>query len=195
MSGSTKPSQANEEAFNRAVDEVADVTTRLLDSLVTSAPPKNREVEAAKLRERAAKRYAAADPLLLDGIPRRRVRDADRGAVLRADAQRPRRRTSSRSSPRAVTRPAGFRPFASNGESAFFHALNRGKRSAVLSPPVTRQLAEPRGRRHRERRPSAPPDSGPARHARAARVVLDHRAGHRSRRDARWTRACRRRWG
>ena len=60
VSGSTKPSQANEEAFNRAVDEVTDVTTRLLDSLVTSAPPKDREAEAAKLRERAAKRYAAA---------------------------------------------------------------------------------------------------------------------------------------
>ncbi|MGH2839063.1 MAG: DUF2277 domain-containing protein [Thermoleophilaceae bacterium] len=60
VSGSTKPSQANEEAFNRALDEVADVTARLLDSLVTNAAPKNREVEAAKLRERAAKRYAAA---------------------------------------------------------------------------------------------------------------------------------------
>ena len=60
VSGSTKPSLANEEAFDRAVDEVADITSRLLDSLVTNAPPKNREVEAAKLRERAAKRYAAA---------------------------------------------------------------------------------------------------------------------------------------
>ena len=60
VSGSTKPSQANEEAFKRAVDEVTDVTERLLDALVTKAPPKNREVEAAKLRERAAKRYAAA---------------------------------------------------------------------------------------------------------------------------------------
>ena len=60
VSGSTKPSQANEEYFNRAVDEVAEVTTRLLDALVTNAPPKHREVEAAKLRERAAKRYAAA---------------------------------------------------------------------------------------------------------------------------------------
>lgn len=60
VSGSTKPSRANEEAFNRAVDEVVDVTSRLLDSLVTNSPPKNREVEAAKLRERAAKRYAAA---------------------------------------------------------------------------------------------------------------------------------------
>jgi hypothetical protein len=60
VSGSTKPSQANAEAFERAVDEVAAVTTKLLDSLVTNAPPKNREVEAAKLRERAAQRYAAA---------------------------------------------------------------------------------------------------------------------------------------
>ena len=60
VSGSTKPSKANEDAFDRAVDGVAEVTSRLLDSLVTNAPPKNREVEATKLRERAAKRYAAA---------------------------------------------------------------------------------------------------------------------------------------
>ena len=60
ISGSTKPSQANAEAFERAVDEVAEVTARLLDSLVTNAPPKNREVEAAKHRERTAKRFAAA---------------------------------------------------------------------------------------------------------------------------------------
>jgi hypothetical protein len=60
VSGSTTPSKANEEAFDRALDEICVVTSRLLDSLVTTAPPKNREVEAAKLRERAAKRYAAA---------------------------------------------------------------------------------------------------------------------------------------
>ena len=60
VSGSTKPSQANAAAFEHAVDEVTRVTTELLDALVTNAPPKNREVEAAKLRERAAKRYAAA---------------------------------------------------------------------------------------------------------------------------------------
>ena len=60
VSGTTKPSQANAEAFERAVEEVAAATTRLLDSLVTAAPPKDREVEAAKARERAAKRYAAA---------------------------------------------------------------------------------------------------------------------------------------
>ena len=60
VSGSTKPSNANEEAFDRAVDEISEVTSRLHDSLVTNAPPKNREVEAAKLRERAVKRYAAA---------------------------------------------------------------------------------------------------------------------------------------
>jgi hypothetical protein len=59
ISGSTKPSQANAEAFARAVDEVAQATARLLGELVTSAPPKNREVEAAKRRERAAQRYAA----------------------------------------------------------------------------------------------------------------------------------------
>ncbi|HEY8466720.1 MAG TPA: DUF2277 domain-containing protein [Solirubrobacterales bacterium] len=60
ISGSTKPSKANEEAFHRAVDAVAAATQRLLDELVTKAPPKNREVEAAKLRARAAKRFAAA---------------------------------------------------------------------------------------------------------------------------------------
>ena len=60
VSGSTKPSQATAAAFEHAVDEVTRVTTELLDALVTNAPPKNREVEAAKLRERAAKRYAAA---------------------------------------------------------------------------------------------------------------------------------------
>ena len=59
VSGSTKPSQANAEAFDRAVGEVAEVTSRLLDDLVAAAPPKDRELEAAKRRERAAKRYAA----------------------------------------------------------------------------------------------------------------------------------------
>jgi hypothetical protein len=58
ISGSSKPSQANEEAFDRAVEEVAAVTRRLLDSLVTSAPPKDREVEAAKRRARSAARFA-----------------------------------------------------------------------------------------------------------------------------------------
>jgi hypothetical protein len=60
ISGSTKPSRANAEAFDRAVDDIAHVTARLLDELVTSAPPKDREVEAAKRRARAAERYAAA---------------------------------------------------------------------------------------------------------------------------------------
>jgi hypothetical protein len=59
ISGTTKPSQANAAAFNRAVDEVALATRSLLDSLVTSAAPKNREVEAAKRRARAAERFAA----------------------------------------------------------------------------------------------------------------------------------------
>ena len=60
ISGSTKPSRANAEAFERAVEEVTAVTQRLLDGLVTSAPPKDREVEAAKRRARAAERYATA---------------------------------------------------------------------------------------------------------------------------------------
>jgi hypothetical protein len=60
ISGYTKPSQANEEAFERAIEEVADASARLLDSLVTSAPPKDREVEAEKRKARSAQRYAAA---------------------------------------------------------------------------------------------------------------------------------------
>ena len=60
ISGSTKPSQANAEAFDRAVEEIADSTRALLDSLVTKAPPKNREQEAAKRRARAEARFAAA---------------------------------------------------------------------------------------------------------------------------------------
>jgi hypothetical protein len=58
VSGTTRPSQANQAAFDRAVLEVAATTRRLLDELVTAAPPKDREVEAAKARERAAARYA-----------------------------------------------------------------------------------------------------------------------------------------
>jgi hypothetical protein len=59
ISGFTKPSQANAEAFERAVDSVAAISTRLLDELVTAAPSKDREAEAAKARARAAERYAA----------------------------------------------------------------------------------------------------------------------------------------
>lgn len=57
VSGTTKPSQANQEAFDRAVAEIAHVTQHLLEDLVTTAPPKNRDVEAAKARERARLRY------------------------------------------------------------------------------------------------------------------------------------------
>jgi hypothetical protein len=59
ISGFTKPSQANADAFERAIDDVAAVSARLLGELVTNAPPKDREVEAAKARARAAERYAA----------------------------------------------------------------------------------------------------------------------------------------
>ncbi len=59
ISGFTKPSQANTEAFERAVEEIADASLRLLGDLVSSAPPKDREVEAAKRRARSAARFAA----------------------------------------------------------------------------------------------------------------------------------------
>ena len=60
ISGSNAPSKANLEAFDRAVEAVTAATVRLLDELVSSAPPKDREVEAAKARARSAQRYAAA---------------------------------------------------------------------------------------------------------------------------------------
>ena len=60
VSGFTKPSQANEEAFNRAVHQVAHATQHLLEALVTNAAPKDREVEAARKRARAAERYGTA---------------------------------------------------------------------------------------------------------------------------------------
>lgn len=62
ISGFTKPSRANEEAFNRAVDEVAAAARTLVDSLTTSAPPRDREVEAAKAKARSAERYAPRHP-------------------------------------------------------------------------------------------------------------------------------------
>jgi hypothetical protein len=60
LSGFSKPSKANEEAFNHAVDQVAQAATELLDSLVTNAPPRDREVEAAKARVRSAERYGTS---------------------------------------------------------------------------------------------------------------------------------------
>jgi len=60
VSGSQKPSQANQAAFERAVAEVAAATTKLLDALVTSAPPRDRDVEAARARARAEKRFGRA---------------------------------------------------------------------------------------------------------------------------------------
>ena len=58
LSGATHPSKANQEAFDRAVDEVTESARRLIDALVIHAPPRNREEEARKARERAAKRFA-----------------------------------------------------------------------------------------------------------------------------------------
>ena len=60
IAGTSKPSKANEEAFHRAVHEIAHATEHLLESLVSTAPPKNREEEAAKARARSAKRFATA---------------------------------------------------------------------------------------------------------------------------------------
>ena len=60
ISGSTKPSKANQEAFDDAVHEIAHITQHLLDALVTQAPPKDRDAEAAKAKARAAVRYGAA---------------------------------------------------------------------------------------------------------------------------------------
>ena len=60
VSGSTKPSKANEEVFMRAVDEIAHITRHLLDDLVTGAPPRDREAEAVKARARAEKRFGRA---------------------------------------------------------------------------------------------------------------------------------------
>jgi hypothetical protein len=60
ISGATKPSKANEAAFERAVAEIAHITQHLLEDLVATVPPKDREVEAAKARERSAKRFASA---------------------------------------------------------------------------------------------------------------------------------------
>jgi hypothetical protein len=60
LSGFTKPSKANEDAFNRAVDEVAHAAHHLLESLVTNAPPRDREIEAMKAKARSAKRFASA---------------------------------------------------------------------------------------------------------------------------------------
>jgi hypothetical protein len=68
LSGFTRPSKANEEAFNRAVDKVTEVARELLSSLVTNAPPRNREIESLKARERSAKRFASTPiPVGADG--------------------------------------------------------------------------------------------------------------------------------
>lgn len=60
VSGSTRPSKANEEVFDRAVDDIAATVSRLLHALTTSAPPRDRETEAAKARARAARRFGTA---------------------------------------------------------------------------------------------------------------------------------------
>ncbi|WP_282942298.1 DUF2277 domain-containing protein [Paenibacillus sp. RC67] len=61
LSGFTAPSKANEEAYNRAVQEVTEVARNLLESLVTNAEPRNREIEIARARERSAKRFGTSN--------------------------------------------------------------------------------------------------------------------------------------
>jgi hypothetical protein len=67
LSGFTKPSKANEDACNRAVDQVTLAARELLDSLITNAPPRNRETEVVKARARSAKRFSAAPVATMDG--------------------------------------------------------------------------------------------------------------------------------
>ena len=62
LSGMNKPSKANEEAFNRAIEKVAAAATEMLDSLVTTAAPRDREVEAAKAQMRSAERFGSSQP-------------------------------------------------------------------------------------------------------------------------------------
>jgi hypothetical protein len=69
LSGTTKPSKANEAAFNQAVDDVTAIAHRLIDSLVSSAPPRNREVEARKGRQRALRRGRPVARLQAEGAP------------------------------------------------------------------------------------------------------------------------------
>ena len=69
VSGFTNPSKANEKAFDRAVDDVSVIVQRLMASLVTTAAPKDREVEAAKARARAAERFGTAPAAAPEGIP------------------------------------------------------------------------------------------------------------------------------
>jgi len=67
LSGFTKPSKANEDAFNRAVDQVTLAAQKLLDSLVTNAPPRDRETEAVKARARSTKRFGATPVAMMAG--------------------------------------------------------------------------------------------------------------------------------
>ena len=68
ISGFTKPSKANEEAFDRAIDDVSAAARRLMDSLVTTAPARDREIEAAKAKARAAERYGTERSRSADSV-------------------------------------------------------------------------------------------------------------------------------
>ena len=92
LSGFTKPSKANEDAFNRAVDRVTLAARELLNSLVTNAPPRNRETEVVKARARSAKRFGAA-PVAMMARPQPRLRKCPH--LLPADAPAARFATKS----------------------------------------------------------------------------------------------------
>jgi hypothetical protein len=79
LSGTTKPSRANEAAFNRAVEEVTDAARRLIDSMVTTAEPRNREVEAAKLKAKSAERFGTTSQS--GGLPIERLNPPPRGSL------------------------------------------------------------------------------------------------------------------
>ena len=79
LSGTTKPSRANEAAFNRAVEEVTDAARRLIDSMVTNAEPRNRDIEAAKLKAKSAERFGRTSPS--HGLPIERLNPPPRGSL------------------------------------------------------------------------------------------------------------------
>src|SRR4029453_13376391 len=93
MSGFTKPSKANENAFNRAVDRVTLAARELLNSLVTNAPPRNRETEAVKARDRSGERFGAGPAAVLAGHNKENVCAFYRRMRLGSDSVRSRSRT------------------------------------------------------------------------------------------------------
>jgi hypothetical protein len=95
ISGTTKPSRANEAAFDLAVDDVTRIARSLLDSMVTTSPPRDRDVEAAKAKERARQRFGASSPGARAGELMESSSRGDESSRLVAPDSRPRRRDPS----------------------------------------------------------------------------------------------------